>query len=199
MIDLEFEISSSPDDDTADNNNTAIMVRLTLAALALQASAALAAPVTAFCGARPFGLFVNNTIYQPVKNEVLTYPRFVETEDGTIFATASMSGRSPSTFPIFESKDGGATWEHISEVADTVNGFGMSAQPALTELTEPMGGLPKGTILASGNSWSNTSTRIDLYASTDRARTWKFVSHIAEGGRPNTTNGATPIWEPYLL
>jgi hypothetical protein len=75
----------------------------------------------------------------------------------------------------------------------------MPAQPALAELTEPLGGFEKGTILASGNSWSNNGTRIDLYASTDKARTWKFVSHIAEGGRPNTTNGATPIWEPYLL
>ena len=80
-----------------------------------------------------------------------------------------------------------------------VNGWGMSAQPALTELTEPLGGFPKGTILAAGNSWSNNGTRIDLYASTDRARTWTFVSNIAQGGRPNTTNGATPIWEPYLL
>ncbi|KAG8625914.1 hypothetical protein KVT40_006315 [Elsinoe batatas] len=62
-----------------------------------------------------------------------------------------------------------------------------------------MGGYPAGTILGSGNSWSNNGTRIDLYASRDRARTWEFVSHIASGGRPNTTNGATPVWEPYLL
>ena len=75
----------------------------------------------------------------------------------------------------------------------------MSAQPALAELTEPLGGYPAGTILGSGNSWSNNGTRIDLYASTDRARSWHFVSHIAEGGAPNTTNGATPIWEPYLM
>lgn len=65
--------------------------------------------------------------------------------------------------------------------------------------TEPLGGFPAGTILASGNSASNNGTRIDLYASTDKARTWKFVSRIAQGGRPNTTNGADPIWEPYLL
>jgi hypothetical protein len=62
-----------------------------------------------------------------------------------------------------------------------------------------MGGFPAGTILGSGNSWGPNKTRIDLYASKDRARTWQFVSHIAEGGGPNTTNGATPIWEPYLL
>jgi hypothetical protein len=82
---------------------------------------------------------------------------------------------------------------------DQVNGWGMSAQPALTELTEPMAGYPAGTIMGTGNSWSNNGTRIDLYASKDKARSWEFVSHIAQGGRPNTTNGATPIWEPYLL
>jgi hypothetical protein len=76
--------------------------------------------------------------------------------------------------------------------------WGMGAQPAIAELTEPLGGFPKGTVLASGNSWGN-GTRIDLYASTDNARTWQFVSRVAEGGRPNTTNGADPIWEPYIL
>jgi hypothetical protein len=80
-----------------------------------------------------------------------------------------------------------------------VNGWGLPAQPALMELREPMGGFKKGTILASGNSWSDNGTRIDLYASTDRARSWQFVSHVASGGRPNTTNGADPIWEPFLL
>jgi hypothetical protein len=150
-------------------------------------------------GPEPWGYFTNNTIYQPTGSESVTYPRYVELTDGTIIATTSLSGNQPNFFPIFESKDGGATWEYISQLRDQVNGWGMSAQPALAELTEPMGGYPAGTILGSGNSWSNNGTRIDLYASRDRARTWEFVSHIAQGGRPNTTNGATPIWEPYLL
>jgi hypothetical protein len=150
-------------------------------------------------GPKPWGYFTNNTIYQTTGKESITYPRFTELTDGTIIATASLSGYQPGYFPVFESKDGGATWEYISDLRDQVNGWGMSAQPALMELTEPMAGYPAGTILGSGNSWSNNGTRIDLYASKDRARTWEFVSHIAEGGRPNTTNGATPIWEPYLL
>lgn len=150
-------------------------------------------------GPQPWGYFTNNTIYQTTGSESITYPRFTELMDGTIIATASLSGHQPGYFPVFESKDGGATWDYISDLRDQVNGWGMSAQPALTELTEPMAGYPAGTILGSGNSWSNTGTKIDLYASRDRARTWEFVSHIAQGGRPNTTNGATPIWEPYLL
>ncbi|KAH6914097.1 Sialidase [Coprinopsis sp. MPI-PUGE-AT-0042] len=159
----------------------------------------IAAPSKPPQAPKPWGFFTNNTIYQTTGSESITYPRFVELTDGTIIATASLSGHSPGYFPIFESKNGGATWKYISNLTDQVNGWGMSAQPALAELTKLLGGFPAGTILGSGNSWSNTGTRIDLYASTDKARTWKFVSRIAEGGRPNTTNGATPIWEPYLL
>ncbi|KAF2014678.1 glycoside hydrolase family 93 protein [Aaosphaeria arxii CBS 175.79] len=150
-------------------------------------------------GPEPWGYFTNNTIYQPIASESITYPRFVELMDGTIIATASLSGHQPGYFPIFESEDGGATWKYISKLQDQVNGWGISAQPALAELTEPMGDYEIGTILGAGNSWSNNGTRIDLYASKDKARTWEFVSQIAQGGRPNTTNGATPIWEPYLL
>lgn len=147
----------------------------------------------------PWGFFSNNTIYQTTGKESITYPRYTELQDGTIIATASLSGHSPGYFPIFESKDGGASWEHISNLTDQVNGWGQSAQPAVMESREPLGGYEPGTIFSSGNSWSDNGTRIDLYASKDRARTWEFVSHIAQGGRPNTTNGADPIWEPYLM
>jgi len=148
---------------------------------------------------KPWGFFTNNTIYQTTGNESITYPRYVELQDGTILATGSLTGHSPGYLPIFESRDGGASWKHVSDLRDTVNGWGLYVQPALTELTEPMGGYDAGTILGTGNSWGPNATRIDLYASKDRARTWEFVSHIAEGGKANTTNGATPIWEPYLL
>jgi hypothetical protein len=173
-----------------------LLTVFTLQGVATVAAAALALPTAK---PEPFGRFVNNTIYQPTGNESVPSPRFVELHDGTILATVSMFGRTPASFPVFESKDGGASWAWVSDVKDTVNGWGFPAQPALAELTEPLGGFERGTILASGNSWSDNGTRIDLYASTDRARSWQFVSHIAEGGRPNTTNGATPIWEPFLL
>lgn len=148
---------------------------------------------------KPWGFFSNNTIYQTTGVETITYPRFVELDDGTVLATGSLSGHKPGYFPILESLDGGASWAYISDLRDQVNGAGMSAQPALAKLTKAMGGYPAGTILASGNSWGTNFSKIDLYASTDKARTWEFVSHIAQGGRPNTTNGETPIWEPYLL
>ncbi|KAI1338646.1 Sialidase [Xylariaceae sp. FL0016] len=147
----------------------------------------------------PSGLFSNNVIYQPSKSEGVLYPRFVELADGKLLVTSTLSGYSPAFFPVFESEDGGATWNWISNITDQVNGWGMQAQPALAELTEPLGDFETGTILASGNSWSGNGTRIDLYASRDRARTWEFVSRIAEGSAPNITNGAHPVWEPYLM
>jgi hypothetical protein len=133
-----------------------------------------------------------------------SYPRVAELQDGTLLVTTSLSGGNPPYFPVFQSKDGGVNWKWISNITDQVNGWGMGAQPALTELTEPMGGFDAGTVLAAGNSWKfggngGGGTRIDLYASTDRALSWKFVSHIAEGGPPNTTNGATPVWKPFLM
>ena len=117
----------------------------------------LASGITAdeACGPRPWGYFSNNTIYQTTGPESITYPRYTELTDGTIIATASLMGHTPSYFPIFESSDGGATWEYISQLHDLVNGWGMSAQPALMELTEPLGGYDAGTILGAGNSWSN--------------------------------------------
>lgn len=148
---------------------------------------------------KPWSFFTNNTIYKTSGNESITYPRYAALEDGTTLATASLTGHDPSYFPVFESRDGGASWTHISNLTDQVNGWGFSAQPALVELTESLGSFEAGTILGAGNSWSRNGTRIDLYASKDRGRTWEFVSHIAEGGPPNTTNGATPVWEPYLL
>ncbi|CCC13871.1 hypothetical protein SMACR_07508 [Sordaria macrospora] len=168
------------------------------------AVAALASRCKPHIPPSPIGTFPPHVIYDPPAGQRASYPRHVELKDGTLLITSSIIGgdffnNKNSSFPVFESKDGGVHWKWISNITDQVNGWGMSAQPALLELQKPLGGFKAGTILFSGNSWSNNGTRIDLYASTDKARTWQFVSHVAEGGRPNTTNGATPIWEPFLL
>lgn len=161
-------------------------------------AAAIVTTVTAQA-AEPFSLFAHKTIYSPPIGQRTLYPRHVELQDGTLLVTASVAGADPAAFPVFQSKDGGVSWKWISNITDQVNGWGFPAQPALMELLEPLGGFEVGTILASGNSWSDKGTRIDLYASTDKALTWQFVSHIAQGGPPNTTNGATPVWEPFLM
>jgi hypothetical protein len=164
----------------------------------LLAGTALAAP-TCRSGPQPWGFFTNNTILETSGDYSVTYPRFVELNDGTILATTAYSGADIPYFPVFESRDGGASWAQVSNLTDQVNGVGFRSQPALAQLPFDIGDYPAGTILGSGNSIGENFTRIDLYASRDGARTWEFVSHVAEGGRANTTNGETPVWEPYFL
>lgn len=151
---------------------------------------------------QPYGTFGDNAIYWPDANHTIFYPRITELSDGTILATAGLNS-TPPVFPIFSSSDGGASWKWISNMTDQVNGLGMNAQPALAELPFAVGAFPVGTVLASGNSWgrnaTSNSTNIDLYASTDKGYTWKFVSNVAKGSGPDTTNGNPCIWEPFIL
>ena len=178
------------------------------------AATALAAVVGAGAAAPPpFTTLSYHTIFQPVVGQII-YPRHAELSDGTLLVTASLYGGNiagpfsdtppgpdamMAYFPIFASHDGGVTWQWISNVTDTRNGLGMGAQPALLELSEPLGGYDAGTVLCAGNSWGPNATHIDLYASKNKGKSWEFVSNVASGGRPNTTNGADPIWEPFLM
>jgi len=147
---------------------------------------------------QPFGTFGENIIWLPEESSTIMYPRIAELSDGTILATAGLNS-TPPVFPIFSSSDGGASWKWISNMTDQVNGLGMNAQPAIAELPWAIGEFPAGTVLASGNSWGRNSTNIDLYASTDKGYTWKFVSNVARGSGPSTENGNPCIWEPYIL
>jgi hypothetical protein len=112
----------------------------------------------------------------------------------TMLATYQAFG--PSGFPLFRSDDDGRTWRSYSHIPVT----GVALQPYLYELPRAFAGLPKGALLFACNNFGNfSSTEIQLYVSTDRGMTWTFRSTVATGGAPNTTNGATPVWEPFLL
>ncbi|CAI4215298.1 unnamed protein product [Parascedosporium putredinis] len=104
-------------------------------------------------------------------------------------------------FPIFESRDHGATWKEISQVHDTVNGWGLRYQPDLFELPRAVGEFPAGTIICSGNSIPTdlSQTQIDVYASRDKGRTWEFVSHVAAGGVAIPVNEETPMHEDTVI
>jgi hypothetical protein len=67
--------------------------------------------------------FSNRPIFTPPEGSKASYPRVVELTDGTILATVSWRDPNVSQayFPIYESKDHGWTWTHISNVTDDVN------------------------------------------------------------------------------
>ncbi|HEX6525627.1 MAG TPA: sialidase family protein [Streptosporangiaceae bacterium] len=116
----------------------------------------------------------------------------------TLLATFQQFGRAG--FPIFRSDDDGRTWQQQSNVPATSEAAGVWLQPFLYELPRAFPGLPKGALLCAGNSLGDfSSTKIVLYASTDRGLTWQFLSTVAEGGPPVPENGFTPVWEPFLL
>ena len=75
--------------------------------------------------------------------------------------------------PIYESCDAGQTWSERAKVYDQANGWGLRYQPFLYEMTEDIGGYPRGTLLLAANSIPAdlSETQIDLYASTDKGYT----------------------------
>ncbi|SPQ25626.1 364c42cb-4dd6-4b80-9b76-56aec9a84c5a [Thermothielavioides terrestris] len=150
--------------------------------------------------------FSQRVVFTPPSNYTIPrvlYARTAQFKDGTLLATWENYSPEPPPvyFPIFQSTDGGYNWNEIARVQDTANGLGLRYQPFLYILEEPFAGFPKETVLLAGNSIPTdlSSTHIDLYASTDRGRTWQFLSHVAAGGEAVPDNGLTPVWEPFLM
>ncbi|KAF2124376.1 glycoside hydrolase family 93 protein [Dothidotthia symphoricarpi CBS 119687] len=150
--------------------------------------------------------FSRRVIFTPPANYSdprVLYARSAELSDGTLLATWENYSPEPPLvyFPIYQSRDNGYTWHELSRVQDTQKNWGLRYQPFLYVLPEKFGGFPKGTVLLSGSAIPTdlSQTLIELYASTDRGKTWKFVSHIAAGGEAVPNNGLTPVWEPFLM
>ena len=130
-------------------------------------------------------------------------------------------------FPIFESADGGKTWDHISDIYDTEftkrkyklaedgtyyevtegeegattyynQWWGMVFEPQLFELSEDLGSLKKGTVICGGVTKANDHCAIVVYYSTDGLRTWNYLSTVALGGKEQTGIGSA-IWEPFFV
>jgi len=150
--------------------------------------------------------FAQRVIFTPPSNYTdprVLYARSAQFSDGTLLATwENYSPEPPKVyFPIYQSKDGGYTWKELSRVQDTQNGWGLRYQPFLYILQNDFAGYKKGTVLLAGSSIPTdlSKTQIDLYASTDEGKSWKFVSHMAAGGEARPNNGLTPVWEPFLM
>ena len=175
---------------------------------ALMACAA-AFSVFLFDAGQAHAVFGPSTMYTPPSgspNPGSLYGRALRLQysgsaNGTMLATFEQYVNGTPSFPIFRSSDAGKTWTQISSVTDQVNGWGMTWEPQLYELPQAIGNMPAGTILCAGLSVSPdfSKTKIDMYKSTDHGQTWSFVSSIATGGEAISTNGHTPVWEPFLM
>ncbi|SEC46744.1 Ricin-type beta-trefoil lectin domain-like [Amycolatopsis tolypomycina] len=177
--------------------------------------AVLLVVVAALLGASPAATAQTSgptTIFQPTAaagyaNPGAMYARAITLHhngeaNGTLFSTFEVyrSAGAPA-FPVYRSGDAGKSWTYVSQVTDTVNGYGMRWNPEIYELPDRLGTLPAGTLLVSGLSVPADmhSTEILLYASTDLGKTWKLLSSVAKGGVASVSDPNTPIWEPVLL
>ncbi|KAI1388520.1 glycoside hydrolase family 93 protein [Hypoxylon trugodes] len=134
------------------------------------------------------------------------YARTAQLPNDDILATWENYSPEPPpvyfrTLTIYRSSDKGATWTKISQVEDQGYGYGLRYQPFLYVLPEDFAGYKKGDVLLAGSSIPTdlSKTQLDIYASSDSGKTWKFLSHVAAGGEARPNNGLTPVWEPFLL
>lgn len=109
---------------------------------------------------------------------------------------ATFQGGGGPGFPLYRSDDDGRSWTEFGSIPISA---GFALQPFLYELPRAFAGLPRGALLFSCNAIDQRGTNIELHASTDGGRSWQFLSTVAQGGPPSTTNGDTPVWEPFLL
>src|SRR3954471_9707644 len=98
-----------------------------------------------FGAASAASTFSNVTVFTPPSNYTdprVLYARSVELDGGILLATwENYSPEPPQVyFPIFQSADGGETWEEISRVTDQANGLGLRYQPFMYELPEDFAG-----------------------------------------------------------
>jgi hypothetical protein len=154
----------------------------------------------------PFSGFNNNTIFQSAPNYTVPgtlYARTLELPDGSLLAAWENYSPQPPLvyFPLYKYTDGAVTWHEISRVTDQVNRWGLRYQPFLYLLPEAIGALPANSILLAGNSIPTnlSNAQIDLYSSTDKGYTWKFISHVAAGGAAIPDNGTPAVWALFLL
>ena len=122
-------------------------------------------------------------------------------DNGRIILAHAQSGMAG--IPVYESRDGGASWQFIRQVTDGQFGDMMRCnlhyQPHVTEMPRDAGALKAGTVLLSASTVCNDAAgriaeyHLQLYGSTDFGHTWNYVGTYADG----TTD--SPVWEPHLV
>ena len=110
--------------------------------------------------------------------------------------------------PLYESRDDGRSWRLLRHVTDTTHAgdrrWQLRWQPNLVELDRAAGLLAPGTLLLSANATRSDARgrvveeHLQVYASSDAGRSWRYVSDIVDGaGRPEDP-GNGGVWEPDI-
>lgn len=142
----------------------------------------------------------DHVIHLPSGSPITFYGRSAVLSAGTVLATSEHVDKDRVFVPIYRSEDSGSTWSSRTKVRsqdpERVYGF----RPYLYVLPRPFANFAKDTVLLAAQSQplDHSSTRIDIYASTNRGKTFYFMSSVASGGPPIATNDFTLVWEPFL-
>lgn len=134
------------------------------------------------------------------------YPRSTVLEHGqsdgqTILATAARANEgNRGSLPIFQSLDGGESWQEISEIFSNTDNWDIEA-PTIYEVPFASGSLVPGDLLVAGTAWevgNYTAQKIEVFLSKDQGYSWTYLSSCTEThGLPNSWGHG--IWEPVFL
>ena len=110
--------------------------------------------------------------------------------------------------PLWESRDEGAHWRFLLNVTDQPHAadkqWQLRWQPHITELPRATGDLPAGALLLSANATRNDEhgrvyvEDLQMYASTDGGKTWRYRSSIVQGGGRPEDKDNHGVWEPNV-
>jgi len=127
-------------------------------------------------------------------------------DDGRLLLVFEREGMDG--IPLYESRDGGAHWHFLLNVTDQAHAgdprWQLRWQPHLSELARASGDLPAGTLLLAANAGGNDAQGhlarqdLQLYASTDGGRSWRYRGSIVKGGGHPSDKDNHGVWEPNV-
>ena len=121
------------------------------------------------------------------------YPRVLRVQHGQ----ASSIGHvlASTTGHIFESDDDGRSFRPIATITPRA-GSKERCCATLYELPQAVGSLPAGTLLYSASFLHDEVPSIEVYASSDEGKSWRFHSTVVQRGDHAHSHG---LWEPQFL